>query len=276
MRPARTWATRPAIALPVYTGSSSSASLPRRQRHRLAHRVVEPAVARRVHRVGDLDVGGIERRGTLDHGRQIGRHLRHPVALPPGVAPHADAVDRYRLVQRPQPDQEAGVGERAARGADHRVEPDAERPGLRRHLLSGQDVAEPAERRMPGGVMDHVRPAALAGERSGAPLQRCVGRRSLVLAHGERMQLRAEQSGRGAGCPKRGRERRHRRRALRAGRARASPASAQRPRRRERGSTAPPRPRARCRRRAPAPRRGGTRAGAPCCRRRPSPCSRRA
>ena len=166
--------------------------VPRRQRHRLAHRVVEPAVARRVHRVGDLDVAGIERRGALDHGRQLGRHLRHPVALPAGVTPHADAVDRYRLVQRPQPDQETGVGERTARGADHRVEPDAERPGLRRHLLGGKDVAESAERRMPGGRMDHVRAATLAGQRPGAPLQRCVGRR-LVLAHGERMQRRAEQ-----------------------------------------------------------------------------------
>ena len=130
--------------------------------------------------------------GRSMHGRQLGRHLRHPVALPAGVTPHADAVDRYRLVQRPQPDQEAGVGERAARGADHRVEPDAERPGLRRHLLGGQDVTEPAERRMPGGGMDHVRAATLAGQRPGAPLQRCVGRR-LVLAHGERMQRLAEQ-----------------------------------------------------------------------------------
>ena len=84
------------------------------------------------------------------------------------------------------------MGERAARGADHRIEPDAERPGLRRHLLGGQDVAEPAERRMPGGGMDHVRPAAPAGERSGEALQRRIGRR-LVLAHGERMQRRAEQ-----------------------------------------------------------------------------------
>ena len=78
--------------------------MPRRQRHRLAHRVIEPAVARRVHRVGHLDVAGLERRGALDHGRQLGRHLRHPVALPAGIAPDADAVDRYRLVQRPQPD----------------------------------------------------------------------------------------------------------------------------------------------------------------------------
>ena len=62
------------------------------------------------------------------------------------------------------------MGERAARGADHRVEPDAERPGLRRHLLGGQDVAESAERRLPGGGMDHVWPAALVGQRPGAPL----------------------------------------------------------------------------------------------------------
>ena len=45
---------------------------------------------------------------------------------------------------------------------------------------------------MPGGRMDHVRAAALVGQRPGAPFQRCVGRR-LVLAHGERTQRRAEQ-----------------------------------------------------------------------------------
>ena len=84
------------------------------------------------------------------------------------------------------------MGERAARGADHRVEPDAERPGLRRHLLGSQDVAEPAERRMPGGGVNNVGPAALIREYPGAPLQRRVGRR-LVLAHGKRMQRRAEQ-----------------------------------------------------------------------------------
>ena len=84
------------------------------------------------------------------------------------------------------------MGERAARRADHRVEPDAETPGLHHHLLGGQDVTEPAERRMPRGRMDHVRAATLVGQRLGAPLQRRVGRR-LVLAHGERMQRRAEQ-----------------------------------------------------------------------------------
>ena len=68
--------------------------MPRRQRHRLPHRVVEPAVARRVHRVGDLDVAGIERRRALDHAGQLGCHLHNPVTLPAGVAPHADAVDR--------------------------------------------------------------------------------------------------------------------------------------------------------------------------------------
>ena len=51
------------------------------------------------------------------------------------------------------------MGECAARRADHRVEPDAETaetPGLHHYLLSGQDVTEPAERRMPragGGPM---------------------------------------------------------------------------------------------------------------------------
>ena len=84
------------------------------------------------------------------------------------------------------------MGEPAARGADHRVEPGAELPGLRRQLLGCQDVAEPAERRMPGGGMNEVRPAALVGQRPGAPLQRRVGRR-LVLAHGERAERRAEQ-----------------------------------------------------------------------------------
>ena len=82
-----------------------------------------------MHRVGDVDIAGIERRRALDHAGQLSCHLRHPVALPAGVAPHTDAVDRYRLAQRPRPDQEPGVGERAARRADHRVEPDAEDPG---------------------------------------------------------------------------------------------------------------------------------------------------
>ena len=68
------------------------------------------------------------------------------------------------------------MGERAARGADHRVEPDAETPGLHHYLLGGQDVTEPAERRMPRGGMDHVRAATLVGQRLGAPLQRRVGR----------------------------------------------------------------------------------------------------
>ena len=192
MRPERTCATRPAIALPVYTGSSSQRLVPRRQRRRLAHRIVEPAVARRVHLVGDFDVARVERRRALDHRRQLGRHLRRAIALPAGVPPHADAVDRHRLAQRPQAHQNAGVGERAARGADHRVEPDTESRGLRHEFLGGDDVAEPAERRMPRGGVNDVRPATLAGERPGEALQRRV-RRRLVLAHGERVQRRTEQ-----------------------------------------------------------------------------------
>ena len=163
----------------------------RRQRHRLAHRVIEPAVARRMHGVRNLDLVRIERRPVLDHRRQPGRHLLHPLGLPQGIAPHRDAVDRRRLAQRPQADQEAGVGEPAARGADHRVEPGAELPGLRRQLLGCQDVAEPAERRTAGCGVNDVRPAALVGQRPGAPLQRRVGRR-VVLAHGERAERRAE------------------------------------------------------------------------------------
>ena len=84
------------------------------------------------------------------------------------------------------------MGGRAARGADHRVEPDAEGRGLRHDLVGGQDVAEPAERRAPRGGVNHVGPAALAGERPGETLERGV-RRGLVLADGKRMEGRAEQ-----------------------------------------------------------------------------------
>ena len=46
------------------------------RRHRLAHRVIEPAVARRVHRVGDLDSAGIEGRRALDQaGSESGGEL---------------------------------------------------------------------------------------------------------------------------------------------------------------------------------------------------------
>ena len=69
---------------------------------RLAHRVVEPAVSRRVHRVGHCAGAGIECRRALDHAGQLGRHLHHASALPRRVAPHADAVQRHRLAERPQ------------------------------------------------------------------------------------------------------------------------------------------------------------------------------
>ena len=95
--------------------------VPRRHRHRLAHRVVEPAVARRVHRVGDLDAAGIERRRVLDQAGQLGRHLRDPVALSPGVAPHADSVDGRRLAQR-------RVGRRLVLAQGKRMQRRAEQP----------------------------------------------------------------------------------------------------------------------------------------------------
>ena len=45
---------------------------------------------------------------------------------------------------------------RAARGADHRVEPDTACPGLLDHLARGKDVAEPAERRMLDAEMNDL------------------------------------------------------------------------------------------------------------------------
>ena len=80
----------------------------------------------------------------------------------------------------------------AARGADHRVEPDTKSPGLRHHLFGSQDVAEAADRRMPRGGVDHVRAAALVGKRPGETLHRRV-RRRLVLTDRERMQRCAQQ-----------------------------------------------------------------------------------
>ena len=85
------------------------------------------------------------------------------------------------------------MGERAARGADHHVEPDAEGCGLGHHFLRGDDVAEPPEGRVPWRGVNHVRPAALVDERSAEALQRRV-RRRLVLSDGKRMQRRAEQA----------------------------------------------------------------------------------
>ena len=163
----------------------------RRQRHRLAHRLVEPAVARRVHRVGDVDVARVERVRALDHRRQRRRHPRHPGALARGVAAHADAQDRRPLAQRPQAHQQPGMGERAPRGANHGVEADAESPGLVRDLPGGRDVAEPAQRRMPGRGADHVGLAAPGRQRRRAHLHRRV-RRRLVLALGERVERCAQ------------------------------------------------------------------------------------
>ena len=85
------------------------------------------------------------------------------------------------------------MGERAARGADHHVESDAEGRGLRHHLRRGDDVAEPPERRVPGCGVNHVRPPALVGESPREALQRRV-RPRLVLADGKRMQRCAEQA----------------------------------------------------------------------------------
>ena len=56
-----------------------------------------------------------------------------------GVAAHADAEDRRPLAERPQAHQHPGMGERAPRGADHGVEPDAGMPLLRREVLVGGD-----------------------------------------------------------------------------------------------------------------------------------------
>ena len=77
------------------------------------------------------------------------------------------------------------MGECAARGADDGVE--AHAGGLAHDLFGGKHVAEPAERRMAGGGMDHVGPAALGRERRRAPFHRRV-RRRLVLALRERVQ----------------------------------------------------------------------------------------
>ena len=164
----------------------------RRQRQRVAHRVVEPAVARREHGVAHRDVACIERVRALDHRRQPGGDLLHAGALPPGVPPHADALHRRGLAQRPQAHEDARVGEPAARGAHDGVEPDAERPRLRRDLLGRDHVAQPAERRAPGSRVNPVRPAAGAGQRAGEALERRI-RRPLVVADRKRMQRRAEQ-----------------------------------------------------------------------------------
>ena len=156
-----------------------------RQRHRLAHRLVEPPVARRKHRVGDVDVARVERVRALDHRRERSSHSHHPGSLAGGIAAHADAEDRRPLAERPQAHQDTGMGERAPRGADHGVEPGA--GGLLRDLFGGEHVAEPAERRMPGGGVDDVGPAALGRQRRRAPFHRRV-RRRLVLALRERVQ----------------------------------------------------------------------------------------
>ena len=99
------------------------------------------------------------------------RQLRHAGTLAAGRAPHADAVHRHPLAQRPHADQGSGVGERAARGADHRIEPDAAGAGLFHDLACRPHVAEPAERRVAGRGMDDVRPAALRGEPLRQPLK---------------------------------------------------------------------------------------------------------
>ena len=63
---------------------------------------------------------------------------------------------------------------------------------LLHHLVGGEDVAEPAERRMVDAEMNHVRLASLVGERSGEALQRRI-RRCLVLTGRKGMHRRAEQ-----------------------------------------------------------------------------------
>ena len=49
------------------------------------------------------------------------RPRRRPHRTPTAIAPHANAVHRRLLAQRPQADEHAGVGERATRGADHQA-----------------------------------------------------------------------------------------------------------------------------------------------------------
>ena len=66
------------------------------------------------------------------------------------------------LAERPQAHQHPGMGERAPRGADHGVEAGA--GSLLHDLFGGHDIAEPAERRVPGGGMDDVGIAALGRE----------------------------------------------------------------------------------------------------------------
>ena len=213
---------------------------PGRHRHRLAHRVVELAVARRIYLVVHIDVARIEHLGSADHRCEFRRALCDPRALPGGVAPYANSVHRHHLADRPHAHQGARVGECAPRGAYHRVEPETLRPRLLHHLVGGDDVAEPAERRMIDAEMNHVRLAALGRERPGEVLQRRI-RRGLILSDRKRMQRRAEQPveqhvAGGAVEIVGGRPR-----ALRAECGCPSRAGAHRPRRGGRSSTAPPR-----------------------------------
>ena len=166
---------------------------PRRHRNRLQNRVVELAVARRVHRVGHVDVARVEHLGAADHRRELARPLRDPGALRGGIAPHADAVHRHRLADRPHAHQGARVGEPAPRSADHCIEPEASRPRLLHDLVGGHHVTEPAERGMVGAEMDHVRLAPLLGERPGETFQRRI-RRRLVLAERKGVQRCAEEA----------------------------------------------------------------------------------
>ena len=163
-----------------------------RHRHRLVRRVVELAVARRKRLVADIDVAFVERIGSSDHRGQFRRARRDSRALPGYGAAHADAVHRHLLADRPHPHQDARMGERAARGAHHRVEPQAPGPRLLHRLVGGDDIAEPAERRMLDAKMDHIRLAALVGERLGEAIERRI-RRRLVLPGRKRMQCRPEQ-----------------------------------------------------------------------------------
>ena len=83
------------------------------------------------------------------------------------------------------------MGECAARGAEHRIEPNASGAGLVHDLACRRHVAEPAKRRVAGCGMDDVRPAALRSEPLRQPLKRRV-RRRLVFAPREGVQRRAE------------------------------------------------------------------------------------